>query len=63
MCNRVSGQTEASVYWWRRELKAGGVAGGEDQGGEGWGWGGVVAGGGYSARGYCEIGNGKQGSL
>lgn len=25
--------------------------------------GGVVAGGGYSARGYCEIGNGKQGGL
>lgn len=44
MCNRVSGQTEASVYWWRRELKAGGVAGGEDQWGRGVGVGGSVGG-------------------
>lgn len=56
MCNQVSGQSEASVYWWRRKLKAGGSK-----------WGGlgvrVCARGGYCVRGYCEIGNSKQGGL
>lgn len=53
MCNQVSGQSEASVYWWRRKLKAGG----KQVGRTGCVWGG------YCVMGYCEIGNSKQGGL